>query len=93
VPHEPGAAVVVVKRVAVTFVVADEEEEDYYRTVWYMAGALLVLGGRGEVIPTLQRLFDRALTNWQGARELLPHAVPNSGMVIAPSGPRGKPGL
>ena len=55
------------KQVAITFVVADQEEEDYYRAVWYLAGALLVLDSRREVVPTLQRLFDKALTNWQGS--------------------------
>jgi hypothetical protein len=55
----PGPAAV--KQVTITFVVSDEDEEDYYRAIWYLVGAVQLLGGRAEVVPTLRQLFDRVI--------------------------------
>jgi hypothetical protein len=61
------------KQVTISFVAADDEDEDYYRAVWYLTGALVLLGARGRVVPTLRRLFDDALKEcgsgecWGGA--------------------------
>jgi len=50
-----------VKVRTIRFVLQDEDEEDYFRAVWYLAGALLVVGARSRVVPALQDLFDEAL--------------------------------
>jgi hypothetical protein len=55
------------KQVTISFTVADDNEEDYYRAVWYLAGALALVGARNQVVPMLRRLFDRALVTWQPA--------------------------
>jgi hypothetical protein len=41
--------------------VEDESEQNYYRTVWFLAGALRAVGAADQVIPALQELFSRAL--------------------------------
>ena len=43
------------------FVVDDETDELYFRTVWHLADALLVLGARDRVVPALVRLVDEAV--------------------------------
>jgi hypothetical protein len=48
----------------IRFVVQDETEELYFKAVWYLAGVLLVLGARGQVVPALQEMVDRALAEW-----------------------------
>jgi hypothetical protein len=53
------------RRVNIALAVMDDEDEDYYRAVWYLAGALTVLGVRNRVVPTLCRLFDEALKQCQ----------------------------
>jgi len=40
-----------VKVRTIRFVLQDEDEEDYFRAVWYLAGALLVVGARSRVVP------------------------------------------
>jgi hypothetical protein len=51
------------KIVTISFSVVDDDEEDYYRAVWYLTGALALLGSHSQVVPMLRQLFDRALAD------------------------------
>jgi hypothetical protein len=53
------------KQVTISFVAANDEDEDYYRAVWYLASALVLLGAHSQVVPTLHRLFDKAFKEHQ----------------------------
>ncbi|OLB77466.1 MAG: hypothetical protein AUI14_16160 [Actinobacteria bacterium 13_2_20CM_2_71_6] len=50
----------------IRFIVQDDSEALYYKAVWHLVDALLMVGARHRVVPALQELFDEAFAKWDG---------------------------